>query len=190
MEVPCQCLKFCSWSGTTIQLTETGYDYFDSKERQRQTFYKGFARRLEQILPYLIHPNQNSFIKGRSIVDAVRTVEDVLEFAQFTDCSGILLTVDFEKAFDSLNHTILLKVLKKYNFGTYFLQWIKTFYTNVSSCVLNNGLTTDLFPSGAGLGRVTPCHLYYSSLLLKCSLVEFMKAMKLKVNWFRRKKSN
>ena len=54
-------------SGTTIQLTETGYDYFDSKERQRQTFYKGFARRLEQILPYLIHPNQNGYIKGRSM---------------------------------------------------------------------------------------------------------------------------
>ena len=35
--------------------------------------------------------------------------------------------------------------MEKRNFGTYFLQWIKTFYTNISSCVLNNGFTTDLF---------------------------------------------
>ena len=52
--------------------------------------------------------------------------------------------MDFGKAFDSLSHTFLFKVLKKYNFGTYFLEWIKTFYTYVSSCVLNNGVITDL----------------------------------------------
>lgn len=100
-----------------------------------------------------MHPNQNDFIKGRSIVDGVRTVEDVLEFAQFTGCSGTPLAVDFERVFDSLNHTFLFKVLKKYNFGTYFLQWIKTFYTYVSSCVLNNGFTTDLFPVRCGVRR-------------------------------------
>ena len=117
---------------------------------------KVIARRLEQILSYLIHPNQNGFIKGRSIVDGVRTIEDVLEFAQFTDCSGVLLTVDFERAFDSLNHTFLLKVLKKYNFRINFLQRIKTFYTNVSSCVLNNGFTTDLFPIRCGVRQGDP----------------------------------
>ena len=62
---------------------------------------KAIARRLESILPKLIHPNQNGFIKGRSILDGVRTIEDVLEFIKFTDRSGILLAIDFEKAFDS-----------------------------------------------------------------------------------------
>jgi len=57
------------------------------------------------------------------------------------------MAIDFEKAFDSLDHTYLFKVLEKFNFGPYFLQWVKTFYTNihVSSCILNNGFTTDLF---------------------------------------------
>ena len=41
---------------------------------------KAIARRLELILPNLIHNNQNGFIKGRSILDGVRTIEDVLEF--------------------------------------------------------------------------------------------------------------
>ena len=79
----------------------------------------------------------------------------VLEFAKSTDCSGILLAIDFEKAFDSLNHSFLLKVLEKY-FGTYFLQWIKTFYSNVSSCVLNNGFTTDLFQVRCGVRQGDP----------------------------------
>ena len=42
---------------------------------------KAIARRLESILPELIHPNQNGFIKGRSILDAVRTIDDILEFS-------------------------------------------------------------------------------------------------------------
>ena len=120
---------------------------------------KAIARRLEQILPNLIHPNQNGFVKGRSIVDGVRTIEDVLDFAQFTNCAGVLLAVDFEKAFDSLNHTFLFKVLKKFNFGTHFLRWIKTFYTNITSCVLNNGFTSDLFPVRCGVRQGDPLSL-------------------------------
>ena len=98
---------------------------------------KAIARRLELILPNLIHNNQNGFITERSILDGVRTI-------------------DFEKAFDSLNHSFLLKVLEKFNFGTYFLQWIKTFYSNVSSCVLNNGFITDLFQVRCGVRQGDP----------------------------------
>ena len=50
----------------------------------------------------------------------------------------------------------LLKVLEKLNFGTYFLQWIKTFYTDISSCVLNNGFTTDLFQVRRGVRQGDP----------------------------------
>lgn len=52
-----------------------------------------------------------------------------------------LLAIDFEKAFDSFNHSFILKRLEKVKLGPYFLQWIKTFYTNVSSCVLKDGFT-------------------------------------------------
>ena len=73
---------------------------------------KAFARRLEPILPELIHHNQNGFIKGRYTFDAVRTIDDLLELAKLTNTTGILMAIDFEKAFDSLDHTYLFKVLK------------------------------------------------------------------------------
>ena len=84
------------------------------------------------------------------------SIDDLLEFAQITNKSGIVVAIDFEKAFDSLDHTYLLKVLEKFNFGTYFLPWIKTFYTNISSCVLNNGFTTDLFQVRRGVRQGDP----------------------------------
>ena len=50
----------------------------------------------------------------------------------------------------------LIKVLERFNFGPYFLQWVKPFYTNVSSCVLNNGFTTDIFPVQCGVRQGDP----------------------------------
>jgi len=93
----------------------------------------------------MIHYYQNSFVKGRSVFDAVRNSDDILEFAEITNRYGILVAIDFEKAFDSLNHNFLFKALEKFNFGPYFTQWTKTFYPDISSCVIKNGFTTNLF---------------------------------------------
>ena len=56
-----------------------------------------------------------------------------------------MVTIDFEKAFDSLDHKFLFKVPHTFNFGPSFIQWIRTFYSNVSSCVINNGFATNYF---------------------------------------------
>ena len=83
---------------------------------------KAIARRLGVVMPLLIPANQNGFIKGRSIVDAVHTIDDVLEIGKIMmqNESGILLAIDFEKAFDSLNHEFLYQVLQKMGFGPNF----------------------------------------------------------------------
>ena len=72
-------------------------------------------------------------------------IDDILEFVKRNNRNGILVAIDFEKAFDSLNRKILLKALEKFNFGGHFMQWNRTFYTNLSSCVSNNGFTTGFF---------------------------------------------
>ena len=134
--MPSQCLKFCSRGQLSNSQKQAMITLLEKKDRRFIKNWRPISLinvdvRLESILPKLIHPNQNGFIKGISILDGVRTLEDILEFAKLTDQSGILLAIDFEKAFDSLNHHFLLKVLEKLNFGTHFLQWIKTFYTNI-----------------------------------------------------------
>ena len=84
------------------------------------------------------------------------SIDDILEYAKRNNRPGILVAIGFEKAFDSLNQTFLVKVLQKFNFGTYFLQWIRTFYTNLSSCVLNNGYATNFFFVSRGVRQGVP----------------------------------
>ena len=74
--------------------------------------------------------------------------------------SGYLLTVDFEKAFDSLNHKFLIAVLKKYGFGEDFIDWIKILLRNHESCVINGGHTTTYFCLERGARQGDPAYLF------------------------------
>ena len=65
----------------------------------------------------------------------------------------MILFLDFEKAFDSLEWDYLFKVLDLMNFGPSFLKWIHTFYKNISSCVINNGYSSDFFSLQRGVGQ-------------------------------------
>ena len=56
-----------------------------------------------------------------------------------------MVAVDFQKAFDSVNRNFLYETLSTFGFGASFIQWVRTFYQNISSCVVNNGFATGHF---------------------------------------------
>ena len=53
--------------------------------------------------------------------------------------------MDIEKAFESLDHTFLLKVLEKIGFGEIFIRCIETIINGQESCIINGGNTTQYF---------------------------------------------
>ena len=81
---------------------------------------KCIAKRLEKVLPYLIDGDQTGYIKGRFIGENIRLISDIIE----QNKEGMILFLDFEKAFDSLEWEFLFKVLNTMNFGQSFLNWI------------------------------------------------------------------
>ena len=106
---------------------------------------KAIATRLQKVLPEIIHFNQNAYVNARTIFDAVRTIDDILEYTERNKINGLLAAIDFQKAFDSINHDFMFKALSILNFGPSLTRWIQTFYKNISSTVMNNGYTTAPF---------------------------------------------
>jgi hypothetical protein len=47
------------------------------------------------------------------------------------DIPGILLLVDFEIAFDTIEWSFIESALEFYGFGPVFQKWIKTFYCDI-----------------------------------------------------------
>ena len=118
------------------------------------------ANRIKSFLPKLIHDDQKGFMAGRYIGENIRKIYDVLHYTQEKNIPGMLLSVDFEKAFDSISWSFLNKALKFFNFGPGLIQWIFTFYNKISSCVSINGQYSNWFPVRRGVRQGDPCSPY------------------------------
>ena len=87
---------------------------------------KAIPRRLQEVIPDTVHHNQNAYVKGKSIFDAVRAIDDILEFTEREKIQGLMVAIDFKKAFDSVNRNFVLETLSVFNFGPTFIRWIRT----------------------------------------------------------------
>ena len=67
---------------------------------------------------------------------------------------------DFEKAFDSIDHTYIINCLKHFNFGEDFIKWIQLFYKDAKGCVSNNVYLSDFFPISRGVRQGCPLSTY------------------------------
>lgn len=78
---------------------------------------KALAHRITPHLPHIIHDNQVGYVKGRNITGNIRAIEDLLTYTKQRDIPGILMCIDFRKAFDTVNWKFLEATLRKFNFG-------------------------------------------------------------------------
>ena len=106
---------------------------------------KALAQRVKQVLPHIINLDQTGYIEGRQLSHSVRLIQDVMSYTTISNTSAILLQIDFEKAFDSLEWKFLIRALEEFNFGNSFIRWIRVIYTNIYSCIINNGNTSSYF---------------------------------------------
>ena len=117
---------------------------------------KVLAQRLHDKIPKLVSLNQTGFVKGRYMNDTIRTLHDIVDFCKFTSTEGLLLMIDFEKAFDTLEWDFLFQTLEKMNFGQSFINWVKLFYNDIESCVSNNGVSSPYFKLERGVRQGDP----------------------------------
>ena len=78
---------------------------------------KVIAKRIERVLPSLIHSDHTGFMKGRYIGQNIRLINDIIKQTELQKIPGILLLLDFQKAFDTLEWPIIQNTLNLFNFG-------------------------------------------------------------------------
>ena len=134
------------------------------------------ANRVQNVIKNLIHEDQTGYIKKRYIGTNARLIEDYFDHCQNFKIPGILLFLDFEKAFDSVEWGFMIAVLKKFNFGDQFIGWVKTLYNKPVISIKNNGFLSGDIPLSRGVRQGCPL-----SALLFVLTVEIM-AIRLRNN--------
>ena len=97
---------------------------------------------------------------SRFIRENIRLLDSIINYTNTEQIPGLLLFVDFEKAFDSVEWSFIEKTLKYYNFGPSLSAWIKLSYTDISSCIQNNGWASEFFTLSRGLRQGCPLSPY------------------------------
>jgi len=106
---------------------------------------KTIALRTNKVLGKLLSETQTGYVPGRQVTNNNRMVEELIELVYNSDENAFLITLDAQKAFDSVDHDYLIKVLKAYKFPQTYIDWVKIIYKNLEASVLVNGFTTDKF---------------------------------------------
>ena len=100
---------------------------------------------MKTTLIHIINKDQTGFIKGRSIVENLRVIYDDMKFTEEQKIPGLIMLIDFDKAFDSLSWNFLHKCLTYLNFGESIRQWIKVFYKDIYLLLLFSQVNINLF---------------------------------------------
>ena len=81
------------------------------------------ANRVKNVIGDIINPDQKGYINGRFSGENIRLVEDVLEYTDMFNKNGVLVFLDFAKAFDTVNRVFLMKSLLRFGFGNDLIKW-------------------------------------------------------------------
>jgi len=117
------------------------------------------AQRVKSVLNDIIDVTQKGFLRNRFISENTRLVYDVIDYMRKSDKNGVLLLINFEKAFDSLEWDYIEKVLKVYNFGSDMRKWFNVLYKAMST-VINNGYFSEFFNITRGCRQGDPLSPY------------------------------
>ena len=114
------------------------------------------ANRLKQVLPNIISETQTGFLQHRFIGESTRLIYDLMSYAEEHNQKGLLMLIDFEKAFDSVSWHFLYKTLDFFNFGPYIKTWVKILNTNITATVQQSGFNSHFFPVKRGCRQGDP----------------------------------
>ena len=128
---------------------------------------KTLAKRLQEVFPCLISAQQTACVQNRNIGESGRLISDIIEIANIRQMEAFLVKMDVGKAFDSLDHKVLISVLKKIGFGENFISWIEIILKNQESCGINGGTATKYFKLNGGARQSDPISAIYLIWRLK-----------------------
>ena len=113
-------------------------------------------KRLQHITDTLIAESQMGFRKGRSCIDAVFTIKMLIEKRREFNCPTHLAFIDWEKAFDNVNRTLLWEIMLEKGYPKHLVTVITELYADTSVLLSVKGQSEREFVINKGVRQGCP----------------------------------
>ncbi|KAK4834423.1 hypothetical protein QYF36_022260 [Acer negundo] len=139
---------------------------------------KILTNRIKRVMNTAIGDFQMAFIEGRKILDSFVIAEEIINKWKRENEGGVAIKLDFEKAYDSIDHRFLDDVLSCMGFGVKWRGWIKKCVSSPMLSVLVNGNLTPQFGIQRVLRQRDPLSPFLFNITAEVLSHLFIKATK------------
>ena len=112
---------------------------------------KMILNRIRPIIDPELRGNQNGFRPGRSTTTQVLALRRIIEGVKRKNLPAVMTCIDFSKAFDSIGHETMFKILQAYGVPPNILGAIKATYNSLRAKVVSPDGDTEYFDILAGV---------------------------------------
>ena len=121
--------------------------------------------RIQPAIDEHLRPNQNGFRPNRSISSHILMLRRIIGVKQ-NKLPAVITFVDFRKAFDSVHHAKMMKLLSAYRIPDELMKAISLLYENTWAKILSPDGDTEFFDTLAGVMQGDALAPYLFSIVI------------------------
>src|SRR4051812_28557275 len=119
-------------------------------------FTKVATIRLNSVAEHVVRPSQTAFMQGRHILDGVVILHEAVHELHRKKLNGVVLKIDFEKAYDKVKWPFLQQTLRMKGFSPRWCRWVESFVSGGSVAIKVNDDVGNYFQTRKGLRQGDP----------------------------------
>jgi mannosylglycoprotein endo-beta-mannosidase len=119
-------------------------------------FTKVATIRLNTVAEHVVRPSQTAFMQGRNILDGVVVLHEAVHELHSKKLNGVILKLDFEKAYDKVKWSFLQQTLRMKGFSEEWRALISNFVSGGSVAIKVNDEVGHYFQTRKGLRQGDP----------------------------------
>ena len=139
-------------------------------------FYKlascAITQRIKPAVESIIGRQQKAYIKHNNIGSCIINLINLIQHTIKNKKSGLILLIDFRKAFDSISHTFIRNTLQTLGFGPDIITWISTFLKNREAQILLGGHLTECINLEQGVPQGDVISPYLFIMMVEILLIK------------------